>query len=159
MKKEEFLHQLGQYAEFDLYKPEIESRSRGQSTRYPKNPKKIISEKIAEDTVILEDYTDDLDQDTESYSEDLKDGILEAVVDSHPPYIRAFKTLPKTCDDCGRQCLNRVVTIKQSVYPQLHWRRRCTSCKMTQNPLTGQFELEDTRVGGFFKQYFLNNAK
>ena len=70
----------------------------------------------------------------------------DVVIDEkdNPTLIKRVKRLKnelKKCPDCDNQVKDRIVTIKQYVFPIKHWRRHCNICNGFEDPRTGKFNL------------------
>lgn len=55
--------------------------------------------------------------------------------------IKKMKSHIAVCEDCHEVVENRVVEIKVYDCPELHWRRHCRNCKLSQNPYTEKYDL------------------
>jgi hypothetical protein len=69
--------------------------------------------------------------------------IFEGVNPTATPILTKVKIQPCTCEDCGDHCPNGRHKEKK-VYEagrHRHWRERCITCGMSQNPVTKKFDL------------------
>lgn len=61
---------------------------------------------------------------------------------TYPPMLLKVKCQPTTCEDCGKICENgRKKEKKLYDTNRNHWREKCVTCGMNQNPYTGKFDL------------------
>jgi hypothetical protein len=63
---------------------------------------------------------------------------------NNPTLIKRVKKLKnelKKCSDCDNMVKNRIVSIKQYLFPIKHWRRHCNICNGFEDPRTGKFNL------------------
>jgi len=63
---------------------------------------------------------------------------------SEPPHLVRLKPQTKPCEDCGEQCVDRVVNYSHKQLPVPHWRKKCCYCKKWYNPHTEQFDAAST---------------
>lgn len=73
--------------------------------------------------------------------------------------IKKMKPVKRNCQHCGLVVTNQVIQKRLLSFPEMHWRETCSSCKMTKNPETGKFDLEEVRSKNFFVSYFHNKNK
>lgn len=79
--------------------------------------------------------------------------------DDHEDYptICKIKPLEEYCDDCHKYVQGRTLQHKYHMAPKSHWRTYCTSCKCFKNPFTDKFELTNSNVSSFFREYLKKN--
>lgn len=71
-----------------------------------------------------------------------------------PPEILKVKSQPVDCQDCGQHCPNgRECESKFFFTHQPHWRKRCITCGLNQNPYTGEFDLKSKDASGVWNLY------
>ena len=119
MKDEEFKQRLAEVAEWAI--PEVASSGHTKRIKPGRKTKE------------------------EQYQEAHEEVFLEMFDGKNPtvqPVVTKVKVQGCMCDDCGRFCENGRKTEKK-VYPtnRKHWRERCLTCGMNQNPYTGKFDL------------------
>jgi len=76
-----------------------------------------------------------------------------------PIELLGLKTEERPCEDCGKLVKDRTVSRKLLTSPVDHWRVSCNLCKMSQNPETGKFTVNNKIVQTFFRDYFLKRNK
>lgn len=61
-----------------------------------------------------------------------------------------------TCEDCGKHCPNgrRVEAKQHESNNVIHWRKRCVTCNMTQNPWTKNYDLKPGQAGIAWNDYW-----
>ena len=70
--------------------------------------------------------------------------------------VKKIKHLPKACDDCGKQVVNRRIWNRLFFTPiEAHWRKTCSGCNKTQHPITKSYSLSNIGVTSVFRE-FLN---
>lgn len=62
-----------------------------------------------------------------------------------------IKHEPKTCEDCGKEVVNRKVHIRLCHTGAPHWRTHCMTCHLHQNPLTKKFDMNGTDSNNLWK--------
>lgn len=67
--------------------------------------------------------------------------------------IKKMKPCENRCEHCGCQVTNQVIAMKWYHSPQEHWRKTCTSCKMTYNPITKKFDIPYQMSQQFFYEF------
>lgn len=75
---------------------------------------------------------------------------------THLLEIKRIKYQERPCEYCERSVVNQRITQALHRYPQPHWRRSCSGCGLTQDPLTGQFVLRGTGIANHFVSVFKN---
>jgi hypothetical protein len=81
--------------------------------------------------------------------------IYNGVNPTHNPKLGKVKIQPCTCDDCGDHCPNGRHKEKK-VYEaggHRHWREKCTTCGMSQNPYTKKFDLTVAQASSAWANY------
>ena len=82
--------------------------------------------------------------------------IFNGVNPTHTPVVTKIHSQPTTCDDCGKHCpLGRHK--EKKIYEangHRHWRQRCTTCGMSQNPFTKQFDLTVAEASSRWANYW-----
>jgi hypothetical protein len=66
----------------------------------------------------------------------------------HHPRVEEIKPFPKPCEDCGN-IVDRVIEMNIVQSPKPYWRVYCKSCRLYKNPVTGKFEISDSRKLNF----------
>jgi hypothetical protein len=86
--------------------------------------------------------------------------IFEGVNPTHTPVVTKIYSQPCTCDDCGKHCPNGRHKEKKiyEAYGHRHWREKCTTCGMSQNPFSKQFDLTVAEASSRWFNY-LRDAK
>lgn len=82
--------------------------------------------------------------------------------DTNPSWaleVKKLKTKPRDCEYCDKTVVNQIVNKRLLTFPVLHWRETCNICRMTKNPNTGKFDVEDNRVNPVFSSYFYHKNK
>lgn len=70
------------------------------------------------------------------------------------PMITKVKCTPVDCADCGKQCLDgRHIEIKKYETNRPHWRKRCVTCNLQENPFTGEFDLLNHRASAEWARF------
>jgi hypothetical protein len=75
---------------------------------------------------------------------------------THLLEIKQIKHQERPCEYCDRVVVNQRITQTLNRWPQPHWRRSCSTCGLTQNPNTGQFELRGNGIANQFVSMFKN---
>ena len=73
--------------------------------------------------------------------------------------IKQLKPIIKSCEDCGKECQDRVVTKNLYSFPHKHWRRYCNGCQRVFNPETQQYDLTVNKAQPFFTAYLKQQDK
>ena len=73
--------------------------------------------------------------------------------------IKQLKPIIKSCEDCGKQCQNRVVSKNLYTFPRKHWRSHCNNCQRVFNPETQQYDLTFNQAQAYFTAYLKNRDK
>ena len=68
--------------------------------------------------------------------------------------IKRLKPIVKPCEDCGRECQDRIVTKSLYSFPQKHWRQHCNGCNRVQNPNTKEYTLMPMQAQACFITWF-----
>lgn len=78
---------------------------------------------------------------------------------TYAPEIVQVKFAETQCQDCNQMCAQgRQLDIKQYVFQKrVFWRRRCVTCKMTQNPWTGAYDLTLYTANHQWNRYIRDN--
>ena len=82
--------------------------------------------------------------------------IFKGVNPTHTPVVTKVHCQPTTCDDCGKHCPNGRHKEKK-IYEangHRHWRERCTTCGLSQNPFTKQFDLTVAEASSRWANYW-----
>ena len=82
--------------------------------------------------------------------------IFEGVNPTVAPKVIRIKIQPVTCDDCGKHCPDGHRKEKK-VYEangNKHWREKCITCGMSQNPFTKQFDLTVAEASSRWANYW-----
>ena len=82
--------------------------------------------------------------------------IYNGVNPTHTPKLGKVKIQPVTCDDCGEHCPNGRRKEKK-VYEangNKHWREKCITCGMSQNPFTKKFDLTVAEASSRWANYW-----
>jgi hypothetical protein len=82
--------------------------------------------------------------------------IFEGVNPTVAPKVIRIKIQPVTCDDCGKHCPDGRRKEKK-VYEangNRHWREKCITCGMSQNPFTKQFDLTVAEASSRWANYW-----
>jgi hypothetical protein len=118
MDNEEFKQKLSEVATWEI--PDVTSGG---------NPKKKPGRPSAEDLY---------QQEHEEVFLDLFDGKNPTL----HPVLTNVKVAGCMCDDCGKLCENGRKAEKSKYYTNRpHWRARCLTCGLNQNPYTGEWDL------------------
>ena len=86
--------------------------------------------------------------------------IFDGVNPTYPPLITELKLAAVDCGSCGKHCPKGRKTEKK-IYEAnkiRHWRERCVTCGMQQNPYTGEFDL-DRQKASIVWNSFLRESK
>lgn len=76
-----------------------------------------------------------------------------------PPEILKIKSSAVDCGDCGQHCPNgRESESKMFFNYRLHWRQRCITCGLNQNPYTGKWDLTNKDAAGVWNLYLRNKS-
>lgn len=122
MNNEKFLDLLSKVAHWEI--PDVTTGG---------NPKKGPGRKSAE----------------EKFQEQHEEVFLDMFNGKNPtlhPVITKVKVASCLCEDCGKFCENgRKKDLSQYHTNRPHWREKCLTCGMGQNPETGQFDLTKER--------------
>lgn len=82
---------------------------------------------------------------------------------TNPTYgikIKKLKHETKSCEDCGKACVDRRVWRRIVMNPQpSHWRETCSSCNLTRHPTTGEYSVSNAKVFSVFYEYLNNRDK
>ena len=74
--------------------------------------------------------------------------------------IKKLKHEAKSCEDCGKMCLDRKIwrrIVGNPVHP--HWRETCSSCNLTKHPETGTYSVSNAKVFAVFYEHLNNRDK
>jgi len=99
----------------------------------------------------------------ELYQEEHEEVFLEMFNGKNPtvqPQLTKVLVQGCMCEDCGRFCENGRRTEKklfQTNHP--HWRERCLTCGMNQNPNTGEWDLSNKAAAGVWALWLRNNSE
>ena len=119
MNDEEYKQKLSQVAEFTI--PEVNSGG---------NPKRVKRGRKSAEELYQEEH--------EEVFLDLFDGKNPTV----RPVLTNLKIQGCICEDCGKHCENGRHTEKAKYNSSRpHWRQRCLTCGMNQNPFSGEWDL------------------
>ena len=121
MDKEEFKRRLAEVADFEQPIIKIDSEQR----------RKLKGRKSAEDSY---------QEEHEAVFLDLYNGINP----TQQPQLVRIKPYPTECKACGKICENGCHQEKKmyDLGGIKHWRERCLTCGMNQNPHTGKWDLD-----------------
>jgi recombinational DNA repair protein RecR len=67
--------------------------------------------------------------------------------------IKDVKHTAKSCEDCGRQVVNRRIWRRICYSPDRHWRTTCSICKLTQHPESGKYVVPNNIVVTVFRRW------
>jgi len=85
----------------------------------------------------------------EKYQEEHQEVFLDmfnGVNPTTPIAVIKIKIAAVDCEDCGRHCENgRKTETKRYNTHEPHWRKACVTCKMSQNPFTGEWDVPSSR--------------
>lgn len=142
MDNEEFKQRLSQVSEWIIPEIEVKKAVRKQIKAAKKNIQK----------------EDDNDQ------EELFLDMFQGVNPTTPLAVIKLKIQPVDCEDCGKHCENgRRVEIKRYHTVESHWRKSCVTCKMGQDPFTGNWDVPIAKLStiwaDWWRQYFYKNFK
>ncbi len=86
--------------------------------------------------------------------------LYNGVNPTHPPQILKLKNQSCECKDCGKNCENGRHKEKKlyEANKKRHWRERCITCGMFQNPYTGVFDLPPGKSSVVWN-YYLRDVK
>lgn len=85
---------------------------------------------------------------------------LEARPNLTVPFEITAKNQKNPCADCGKAVpQNRAVIGRIYQTPRPHWRHSCNICRLTYNPQTGVFDINNKSVHAFFIEFYKNTAK
>jgi hypothetical protein len=74
--------------------------------------------------------------------------------------VKRIKHLPKSCDDCGKQVINRRIWNRLFFTPiEAHWRKTCSGCNKTLHPELKTYSLSNNGVTSVFRQFLSNRNK
>jgi hypothetical protein len=99
----------------------------------------------------------------EVYQEEHEQVFLDLFDGKNPtlqPQLVNVKIQGCMCEDCGRFCEQGRRTEKklfQTNHP--HWRERCLTCGMNQNPNTGQFDLPNKSAAAVWAGWLRDNSE
>ena len=147
MKPEEFYERLSKLAQYRVPTP----INPGQSNE-ERNAKRQLA-KLKES----DDWQDD--PEVAALVEELEDFIKPKKNYTVPIEIVKLKIQPRSCEDCGLEVTDRKVNVRVLQSPKPHWRRSCTHCRRTWNPLTEKFDLNNAGVGNFFVAWLKGSDK
>ncbi|CAB4178724.1 hypothetical protein UFOVP1634_31 [uncultured Caudovirales phage] len=80
--------------------------------------------------------------------------LFEGVNPTYAPLLTKVKYIPTVCE-CGRTCDSgcpKEAKLQQTEKSQ-HWRIKCRTCGMTQNPYTGEFNLNAQGASGVWNGF------
>ena len=60
--------------------------------------------------------------------------------------------LPRPCEDCGDDVVDRRTIMRYHNWPCSHWRIKCENCKLYRNPATGEFDCTRYAVDAHYKE-------
>lgn len=124
MNDEEFKQRLSQVADWIVPECKIEKALKKKKKRQAKANQKQYEE-IQEEEI-----------------QDLVNGTNPTT----PIEIIKIKIAAVNCTDCGRHCENgRKTETKKFNTHEPHWRKTCVTCKMSQNPFTGEWDVPCSR--------------
>ena len=73
--------------------------------------------------------------------------------------VKRIKHLPKACEDCGKQVVNRRIWNRVLFTPQQHWRKTCSGCNLNQHPETGEYTVSQNGATAFFNTFLTKQNK
>ena len=147
MKPEEFYERLSKIAVYRVPKPVNPGQSQEERTA-----KRRLA-KLKE----LDDWQDD--PELAALVQELEDFITPKKNYTVPIELVKLKIQARSCEDCGQEVTDRKVNMRILSSPEPHWRRSCTHCRRTFNPLTEKFDLNNAGVGNFFVAYLRDRDK
>jgi hypothetical protein len=122
MKDEEFKQRLSQVAQWKIPETPRETSLNAKKKRGRKSAEEVYQEE--HENVFLEIYN--------------------GVNPTFPPLLTKVKIQGCMCEDCGRFCENgRKTEVTKYYSNRPHWRERCVTCGMNQNPNTGAWDLNN----------------
>lgn len=126
MKDQEFKEKLSQVAEWKIPKDNQETSKNAKRKRGRKSKEELYQEEHEE--VFL----------------DLFDGVNPTIA----PLILKLKYNPTICEDCGKQCPTgcHKETKVYEANNKRHWRKRCVTCNLHENPYTKKYDLESSKA-------------
>ena len=92
------------------------------------------------------------------YQEEHENAFLElhnGTNPTYPPEILRVRCQPTDCADCGAHC-PRGRKKEKKLYEankKRHWRERCVTCGLWQNPFTGAFDLPTAKASAVWNSY------
>lgn len=93
----------------------------------------------------------------ELYQEEHEEIFLDMFDGKNPtlhPLVTKIKVAACVCDDCGKFCENgRQKDITQYHTNRPHWREKCLTCGMNENPETGKFDLHQKEFNYVWSQW------
>ncbi len=74
---------------------------------------------------------------------------------THPPQLLKLKNCSQICRDCGKECPNGHHKEKKlyEANKKRHWREKCVTCGLFQNPYTGKFDLPPGKSSVIWNSY------
>ena len=60
--------------------------------------------------------------------------------------------LPRACEDCGEETVNRTTLSRKHIQPYTHWRTNCKNCNLYKHPLTGEFDSTRSEIDAYYKE-------
>lgn len=99
----------------------------------------------------------------QQYQEQHEEAFLEMFGGKNPtvcPFVTKIKVAGCVCDDCGKFCeqgRHKERTKYTSNRP--HWRERCITCGMNQNPNTGEFDLNNKEASAHWANWLRKTSQ
>jgi hypothetical protein len=82
--------------------------------------------------------------------------IYNGVNPTYPPLLTSIRSAAVDCEACGQHCANGRKTEKK-IYEAnkiRHWRERCVTCGLQENPYTGEFDLDRQKASIVWNSYW-----
>jgi hypothetical protein len=93
----------------------------------------------------------------EQYQELHEETFIELFQGENPtqaPELVKVKRSAVDCGDCGEHCpQGRDVENRKFFTHETHWRKRCITCGMNQNPFNGRFDLNNKDASGVWSLF------
>ena len=93
----------------------------------------------------------------EQYLEIHEEAFIEMFAGENPTQaleLVKVKRCAEDCEDCGRHCeQGRDLENRKFFTYEPHWRKRCLTCGMNQNPYTKKFDLNNTDASGVWNLF------
>lgn len=125
MDNEEFKRKLTEVAEWKIPETQQETSLNAKKKRGRKSNEDIYQE--THEQIFLEEFG--------------------GVNPTYAPLLLKLKVQACVCEDCGKVCKEgRKKEKKRHDSNRIHWREKCITCGMTENPWTGEFDLNSAQA-------------